>query len=170
MSRFGAVCLIIGFGVLLSDAAVQAQGVRLSGIGGRLGFVKPENIDGTFGIGFHADLGQIIPNLTLYPSIEYWEENADIGPFDVDVSQLALNGDLRYYFPLAGDSKVDVFAGGGLAILFNDPGDNDVGVNAIAGIDVPLSKSWVAGGELRFVINDDTVFKIMAGITYIFGK
>ncbi len=154
------------FFLTFAFSTAEAQGINFNGIGGRLGFVKPENIDGTFGIGFHTHLGEIVPNLVLYPSLEYWGKSRG----GVDFSQLALNGDLRYYFPLAGDANVDVFAGGGLGILLNDPGDNDIGLNVLGGIDVPFSGNWVAGGEIRFVINDNTLFKIMAGITYMFGK
>lgn len=38
----------------------QAQGLSLKGIGGRLSFVKPEDIDGTIGVGAHVNLGEIV--------------------------------------------------------------------------------------------------------------
>ena len=49
--------------LLFADMAAAAD-IGFMGIGGRLGYVKPEDpIDGTFDIGVVVDLGTIIPAL-----------------------------------------------------------------------------------------------------------
>ncbi len=158
--------LSVGIAVLVvftfSLSTLWAGDLRFKGVGGRLGYVKPEGFDGTVSFGGHANLGEFVEHLVLYPSIEIWSKRG----FD----QIALNGDVRYYFPPPSDSNIEFFAGGGVGILLNSPGDNDVGLNLLGGIDVPVSEQWVATGEARFVFNNQTVFKITAGITYIIGN
>lgn len=166
-----AACLLFTFS---GEALSQELGFK--GIGGTLQFVKPENIDGTVGFGAHADLGQIIEHLTLFPSIEYWGKSE--GP--LDFSQFAVNADVRYYFP--NSSNLSFFAGGGLALLFSSADVNlggfgtrsdnstDIGLNLLGGIDVPVSEKLVFTGSAKFVISDGNVFKIMGGLTYLLGE
>ncbi len=146
----------------------MAQGLALTGVGGRLNFVDPEGSGGTIGIGGHAHLGFIIPSLALYPSLEYWNKSG--------VKSFVINGNVRYYFPTT--SNIDLFGGGGLAISFvnkdlgpsGDKNDTDIGLNLLGGADFPITDNLVATAELTFLISDINVLKITGGITYLFGK
>jgi len=165
-------CLVFAFGA--GDLLAQELGFR--GVGGRLSFVKPEDVDGTIGFGAHADLGEIIESLVLYPSVEYWTKSD--GP--LDFSQFALNADVRYYFP--GASSVAFFAGGGLAVLFSSADINlggfgsasdsstDIGLDLLGGVDVPVSDKLTFSGTAKFVISDGNAFKVTAGVTYAIGE
>lgn len=161
------LCLVFAFGA----GEALAQGLGFKGIGGRLSFVKPEDVDGTIGFGAHADLGEIIENLTLYPSLEYWSKGE--GP--ADFSQFAVNADARYYFPSS--NNLSFFAGGGIAFLFNsvdvgpfDDSETDIGLDLLGGVDVPVSDNLVFTGSAKFVISDGNVFRITAGLTYLIGE
>jgi hypothetical protein len=165
-------CAVFILVVLCVTGAAVAQGLGFYGIGGRLSYVNPENIGGTFGLGAHADFGEITQNLVLYPSLEYWGKSE--GSFDF--SQVSINGDVRYYFPSA--STTSFFAGGGLAILFSSTGvedldsasATDIGLDILGGVDVPINENLVFTGKAKFVISDGNVFKISAGLTYAFTK
>lgn len=164
------VALVCGF------AASSYAQIGFNGIGGRLGFVKPESIDGTVAFGVHANLGEVIENLVLFPSIDYWTKSE--GP--LDFSQLGINADARYYFPSGGD--MSFFAGGGLGILITsadidlgpfgsaDASSTDIGLDLLGGLDMPVGENLIFTAEARLVLSDLQSFKIFAGITYALGN
>ena len=156
----GCFLIVCSVGV----GALAAQEIGFNGIGGRLSFVDPEGpIGSTVGLGVHADLGEIIKQLRLYPSLEYWSKSS--------FSQFVINGDLRYYFPTQG--KADFFAGGGLAILFNSVGDfnaSAVGLNFLGGADFPVNEQLLGTVTVKFLASDINALKITAGITYLLNR
>ncbi len=152
-----------------------AQGIGFHGIGGRVGFAKPENIDGTFSIGAHANLGEVIENLVIFPSVDYWGKS-ELG---LDFSQFAINADGRYYFPSSG--SMSFFGGAGLGFIFThaevsflgqSAGDTnmDIGLNLFGGLDVPVGEKLSFTAETRFVVSDISTFKVLAGVTYRMGE
>lgn len=160
--------LIIGFAV--GDG--MSQNLGFQGIGGRLSYVKVEDVDGGIGFGAHANLGEIIPNLVLYPSLEYFKKSEGI----VDFSFISINADARYYVPTQGN--IDLFVGGGLAIHFSkadagpfgDDSSTDVGLDLLGGIDIPVSDNLVATVKAKYIISDSNALKITGGITFLLGK
>ncbi|MFQ5823147.1 MAG: outer membrane beta-barrel protein [bacterium] len=164
--------LVVNFAIVLvlsiTFSNSKAQGLGFKGVGGRLSFVDPESpIGSTIGFGGHVHLGEIITNLALYPSLEYWSKS--------DVSSFVINGNVRYYFPTSGN--IDLFGGGGLAISFVNietaSGDNnttDIGLNLLGGADFPIGENLVATAKLTFLISDIDVLKITGGITYLLRK
>ncbi len=157
--------------VSLAVSGAMAQKLGFNGIGGRLSYVDAEGVDGTIGFGAHANLGNIIENLTLYPSIEYWTKGEGV----VDFSSFSINGDARYYIPTSG--SVNVFAGGGLALLFNkvsvgtfDDSETKLGLDLLGGIDIPVSDNLSATAKIKFVVSSDNILKITGGLTYILKK
>ncbi|MFQ5706230.1 MAG: hypothetical protein ACE5HO_02210 [bacterium] len=134
----------------------MAQGVGFKGIGVRLGLVEPEGPNNTtVFVGGHADFGEIIPNLNLYPSLEFSRKNS----FTI----VAINTDVRYYLPVV--SIVKPFAGGGLAILATS-GDSDVGLDLLGGVDFPVALNITAFTKLKFTISDNNIFRLTGGITF----
>ena len=95
----------------------------LRGIGGRLSYVNPEDLNGTFGLGAHADFGDFLPLLAYYPSITYWRSSLDLPGFDVSFTEIALNNDVHYYIPTHGN--VSPYFGGGLGIIYSSMEDVD---------------------------------------------
>lgn len=61
------------------------------------------------------------------------------------------------------------FAGGGVAISTDD--DNNIGFLLTLGVDVPISRTFVANAALNVgFIEDTTDFGLMLGVGYVFGK
>ncbi|HEX9655162.1 MAG TPA: outer membrane beta-barrel protein [bacterium] len=164
--------LMIGFSV----STGMSQNLGFNGIGGRLSYVDVEDVDGGIGFGAHANLGEIIQNLVLYPSFEYFGKTDDSQGIDIDISFISINADARYYIPTQG--TIDPFVGGGLAIhfskadagAFGDTSETDFGLDLLGGIDVPVSDNLVATAKLKYVISDSKALKITGGITFLLGK
>ena len=170
----------------------QASDIGFYGIGGRFSYVKPEDIDGTFGFGCQADLGTLVSTLHLYPSIDYWQkkQTEDIGYYKIkySFSEISLNGDVRYYISTSNVAKLKPFIGGGIAIIISrvsmdmedtsgygfdlsdSDSDTDIGLEFLGGFDISLSELLVGSIEGKFKFNGVDTFKISAGITYLMGK
>lgn len=171
------VALLCSLGVGTSSAR---EGLGLYGIGGRLSYVSPDNLDGTIGLGIHADLGEVfVENLKIFPSIEYWSKSESGGGIDTDFSQLTVNADARYYFPASG--SIAIFAGGGLVLAFYstdvssefgefDASSTDIGLDFLGGIDLPIQENLILTAEAKFLVSDQSVFRISAGLTFMLGK
>lgn len=170
-SLFVSLFAVLIVGLAVSGALAQKLG--FNGIGGRLSYVKVEDVDGGIGFGAHANLGEIIQNLVLYPSFEYFAKEES----GVDISFISINADARYYVPTQG--TIDPFLGGGVALhfsKFDPPGDlfdadeTDFGLNLIGGIDIPVSDNLVATAKAKYVISDSNALKITGGLTFLLGK
>ncbi|RMF68979.1 MAG: hypothetical protein D6743_02625 [Calditrichaeota bacterium] len=152
--------------LLLCPRISQAQDLGFKGIGARLGLVDADGTDTTVFFGAHVHLGELIQNLVLMPSIDYFSKN------NVDI--FSVNGNVRYYFPTNGNTAF--FLGGGLAIVhvsvdrgpFRDDNKTRLGLNVLGGADFPLGDRFVATAKLIYVTRGDQV-KVMGGITYMFG-
>ncbi|MFQ5639330.1 MAG: hypothetical protein ACE5IR_15205 [bacterium] len=169
MKRNILLLVIITAASLLISENSSAQNIGLQGAGGRVSFVDPEGGGGgAIGLGGHVHLGEIIPNLVLHPSLEYWSKSG--------VSAFTINADVRYYFPTEGN--IDFFGGGGIALnftsvdlgQFGDANSTDLGLNILGGADFPVAENLVATAEIKFLLSDFHAIKITGGITYFFGN
>lgn len=172
----------IAFSILLVTAitgySLQAADISFRGAGGSVGVMS--GAMGAMTLSAHANLGEIIPNLVLYPSIEYFGVSF--------VNVVSLNSNVRYYFPLK-NSPVDWFAGGGLGLSMikvdyssvlgplgssSTPGFEyastsfGVGINAVGGADYSITENLVTTGKLAVALNSMAGVKVVAGITYMF--
>lgn len=144
-------------GVCLLVPAVS-QAFQFNGIGARLGYVNPEDLDGTFMIGGHLNFDD--PNgLRLQPSLHYWNGDA--------VSDIAPNIDLSYRF--MGGSQVTPYLGAGLGLHMYDAenssfSDTNVGLNIFGGVAFPSSRSELFL-EARHSTSDITQTAILGGVT-----
>lgn len=182
MKKIALSILAVVFIALLSFNA-QAQSLGFNGIGGSVSMVKPEDSDTVVGFGVHADFGQIVNGLHLYPSVEVFTAKATetvpgFGTFEAEASVLSLNGDVRYYFPTQG--SLGFFAGGGLALHMTGDtkvngdkvadGESDFGLNLLGGIELPVSERLSFSGLAKYLVGDNKGFKITAGLTYAMVK
>ena len=164
----------------------EKYGVGFQAVGGRLGLVNPEDVDVTFGIGGHADLGTIVSTLHLFPSIEFWHGSESIKFYGIKIaessySEIAINGDVRYYFPYSGTVRIEPFVGGGLSLCIstasisyvdgNESSDTDVdiGLEFLGGVDFPLGTTLIGFVEGKFKIGGWDSFKLTGGITFPMG-
>jgi opacity protein-like surface antigen len=193
MKRVTFVVLASVLASMLFASTVSA-GIGFMGIGGRVGYVKPEDpIDGTFGLGVVADLGTIIPVLRLEGSVDYWSKSYKIGVMGFDEewtwSDIMIGATAKYMIPTQG--TVAPFVGGGLALhmfkwewtcddnLYGDYLDGtcddsqtetDIGFHAVGGVEMELSPNLRGGLEARYAIADPDHFGIFATIAYMLGK
>jgi len=192
MKRTFFVVLVAALAGLMFASAASAK-IGFMGIGGRVGYLKPEDpIDGTFGLGVVADLGTIIPALGLEASVDYWSKSYDISVFDFDEewtwSDIMIGATAKYMIPTQG--SVMPYVGGGLALhMFKwewtcqsydfwgedlitencDDTSTDIGFHAVGGIDMELSPNLRGGIEGRYAIADPDHFGIFGKLTYVVG-
>ncbi len=159
--------------ISLTSGGAMAQEIGFNGIGGRIGFVDAEAVDATVIFGAHAFLGEIIENLALVPSIDYFSKN--------EVNILSVNANVRYYFPLQ-NSNIEPFLGGGLGFVrFDFPGVNVGGISAgggsateftinlMGGADFPIQDNLVATAQLIYATEGEQL-KILGGLTVLLGQ
>ncbi len=96
--------------------ALASSDVGFKSVGVDLGFVSPEDIDGTIGFGAFADLGSFSPRVGLSGHLGYWSKSEDFFGSETSVRDVSLTGRVRYKFPTA--SKFQPYAGGGLGMHF----------------------------------------------------
>jgi opacity protein-like surface antigen len=106
-----AVVCIVG----ATDTRAGANlGVR--GIGARLSFVNPSDVDATMGFDFIADLGTLRQQLAVETTLDFWSSEEERNS-NVDVRDVVLGARLKYTFDLA-NRNVRPYAAGGLALHF----------------------------------------------------
>ncbi|MFQ5675174.1 MAG: outer membrane protein [bacterium] len=171
MKRMGitAFCAFALLGLTFNDSAAQ---LGFRGVGGGIGYVKPNDVDGTVLFGGQVNLGEIVPGLALVPMVDFFSKS--------DFDFFSINGNVRYYFPTS--SNLDFFATGGLAIVrvsaptVNVPGfgsaggsNTEIGLNLGGGVDIPLTDKLVGTGQIIYVTEGEQI-KIIAGVTVLLGQ
>lgn len=141
---------------------VAAQDLGLRSYGVRLGAALED--DPQVLVGGHADLGRLAPNLRIQPLFTVGAGS--------DALTLLLGGEAHYLFPVEANSAVEPYIGGGVGVhhLDLDEGgdDTEVALLVAGGVDVPVQRWWGWFAEGRFVIVDDTVFRLEAGINWVY--
>ncbi len=178
----GAAVALFLIGLAEPVQAEDTTGIRFYGIGGSLSIASPENWDAGFALGAHADIGEIMPNLSIVPNLSTWRKTRRASGYgytvEATLSQFAANADLRYRFPTR--AQAQFYAGGGLGLNFNSvsysegyryyrPGfsvsGTEIGLNLLGGVEMPLSGSLIGMGQLKYGVGDIDTFFITAGIT-----
>ena len=184
MKKLGFLLLILIFSVGISFAQSD---IGLKSIGGKLGFVMPEDpIDNTFGLGVVADLGTITPAIALQAHVEYWGKSYDVGYYEWTFSEIIIGATAKYYFPTQGIMKF--YGGGGLDfIIGNSSGeytgtnpyytntdvsdsDTDIGFHFCGGGEYPLSETMTGFAELKYTVDGADFFSIFAGVKFKMGQ
>src|SRR5262245_31987769 len=116
MKRF-PLYLLLAIGLLGAGQASAQSNLGFRAIGGNLAFVNAENLDGTFGFGIFADMGQIAPRIGLEPILEYWSKSEDAFGAKASMRDITFGARGKYYFETK-NLKVRPFAGAGLGLHF----------------------------------------------------
>lgn len=144
--------------LVLAVAAAPAAAFGIGGYGGKIGWVVPEDLDGTFMVGGHLELERPGSRWHLQPSLHYWNEDG--------LSDFNPNLDLYYHFNAEG--LMTPYVGGGLGLHVLDGGgdsQSDVGANLFGGLRFPgASTNYFLEG--RFSATDVSQFGILGGITF----
>lgn len=165
MQRTRFPLLMLSIAIVLSGEYALAQGLKLTGVGGRIGYFDPEQLSGTVGFGGHLSFttGQV----KLLPTVEYWGKSKN----NVDFSQWSFAVDARYHYS---SESFNPFVGLGLGVLNTDGGvgdsSTDFGLDLLGGVELPVSEKLAITGELKYVVTELHTVRISAGLTYLLGK
>ena len=180
----GMCLLVCGFAA--TDSSAEAD-IGVKGVGGRLAFVSPDNIDGTIGFGALIDLGTITPDIGLEATLDYWSQSEGSGNFEISFRDIAIGARAKYNFAVE-DKKLKPYAAGGLAIhmlkseipaitfLGTTVGGGDV-TDTEFGIDIAGGLGYAAGenidivGEVMYrIVSDFAQFVLSGGVIFWFGE
>jgi len=112
-----AFVLLLAAGVVSTHQAAAQTNIGFNGIGGSIAYVSPENIDGVFGLGIFADMGQLSPRIGFEPSLEYWSHSEEAFGTKASIRDVTLGARGKYYFETT-SPKMRPFAGAGLGLHF----------------------------------------------------
>jgi opacity protein-like surface antigen len=104
-------------GVLASTTAMAQSDIGLKGIGGAIGYVSPENVDGTFSIGALADLGTIAPRWNIESRLDWWSHSEEAFGAKASIRDITLGARTKYMIEVA-NPKLQPYVGAGLGLHF----------------------------------------------------
>jgi len=154
-SLFVWICV----GTMLVTAS-PASAFGPTGFGWKLGYMTPENLDGTVLVGAHLEFEQHESRLHLVPSVMYWKTN--------DLSDLSANADLYYHFVREGLVTPYVGAGLGINSFSNDRSNQSngkLGANLFGGIRLP-APGFHYFLEGRYTASDVSQFAVLGGVSF----
>ncbi|MEE9270933.1 MAG: outer membrane beta-barrel protein [Candidatus Krumholzibacteria bacterium] len=179
-----AMALLLCVAAATDTHAGANLGMR--GVGGRLSFVNPQDIDGTIGFDLIADFGTLRPQLALEATLDYWSSEEDRGSVSNDVRDIALGARLKHTFNVT-NARVRPYVAGGLALHFirtevpamliggvpipgTDDSDTKLGLDLAGGVGYKTSPNLFVVGELRFRLVSDVPQAVLAGgVVYWFN-
>ncbi len=139
--------------------APAAHAFGLSGVGFKLGAVKPEDLDQAWTAGGHLEFEQPGSQWHLLPGVMMWSEDGvtDVNP----------NFDVYYHFSPEG--TITPYLGTGLgihAMSFRGGGsDTQLGMNLFGGVRIPMTASHLFI-EGRYTASETSQFGILGGATF----
>ncbi len=145
----------------LTPPSASAQDLRLTAYGVRSGVVLDNDLVQIL-IGGQVDLGLIADNVRLQPLVT-------VGVGDDAVSLLAA-AEAHYLLPVRAGAAVEPYAGGGIGVhhLNFDRGgeDTEFALTVVGGADIPVTRYWGWFAEGRFVIADESLFRLEGGLNW----
>lgn len=177
-----AVCL---FAFCLSTTVLGQVAFGLRGVGGRLGYVMPEDpIENTIGFGAQADLGTITKDLYLAALLEIWSRSykAEAPPYgkaEWRWTEIVMGASAKYFFKV--ESEFKPYLGGGLNFTISrskweisllgykyedSESETDIGLHVLGGAKYPLSPELTGFAELIYHLNGADYLGIFVGVTY----
>jgi len=177
--------LALACGVLVASPAMAASDLGFKRLGAAVGYVSPDNLDGTIGFGAFVDHGTITPRLGLESRVDYWSQSEEEFGAEASISDLTIGARAKYYFPVS-STTVRPFAGGGLGLHFLSaevsievPGfppmtaedsSTEFGLDMGGGIVTALSPSTDLHGELWYTLSDLDQLSLRLGLSFKLGN
>jgi opacity protein-like surface antigen len=111
---------VIGLVALIALVAIvgNAQQIGLKSIGGEVGYNSFSFASESWGgimFGAVANLGEVTPGLSLYPSVTYATASKSLYGADAKVNDFAINANVKYAFKGQG---ITPYVGGGIGLNF----------------------------------------------------
>lgn len=169
-----------------ATAAMAQSDIGLKRVGVAVGFVDPENMDGTFSFGAFTDLGTITPNVKLESRLDYWSWSKSEFGAETKTSDITLGARGKYFFELQ-NSKLRPFAGAGLALHFlhgevttpaggglpamtASDSETKLGLDLGAGASTPMTPKVDLLSEVWYgFVSDVNQFSLRVGLSYKLG-
>jgi opacity protein-like surface antigen len=178
--------LALALGVMAASQAMAQADIGFKRVGASLGYVNPENVDGTLGIGVFADLGTVAPAISLEPRIDFWSKSQDAFGSSASISDVTVSGRAKYNFTTS-NPNLRPFAGGGLGLHFLHseatiaiPGfasetfsasDTKLGLELGGGVATTVSPRAELTGEMWYgIVSDFNQLAIRVGVSYKLGS
>lgn len=169
-----------------AHASESQMHLGLRAIGGSLGYISPENVDGTFTLGIFADMGRITDNITLEPRIDYWNKSEEQFGAKASVRDIIIGARGKYRFQTA-NPKLMPFAGAGLSFHMihaeasvTQPGfpemkvedsTTKLGLDIGGGVATPVGPRYDLIGEAWYgIVSDVSQFSLRVGMSYHLGN
>ena len=149
-----------GLALVIGVIPVRSWGMGVQGVGGKLGYSNPENLDGTAMMGVHAELAENGTRIHVLPNMMHWKVDG--------VRDVSPNLDAYYHFEREGRVTPYVGAGVGLNFVHNervDRSNTDIGMNVIGGLRFPGKENHVFL-EGRYTASDVNQASLLTGITF----
>jgi opacity protein-like surface antigen len=174
--------LALAAAVLTPAASLAQSDLGLKKLGVSVGFVNPENLDGTATFGVFADHGTIAPRFGLESHIGYWSCSERVYTTETSVSDVAFGARTKYY--IESETKMQPFVGGGLGLHFvhaevvipaqfgfpemrTEDSSTKLGLDLGGGITTPLGARTDLNAELWYgIIPDVSQFSMRVGLAY----
>jgi outer membrane protein W len=166
---------------IVSTGALAESDLGLKDIGAAVGFVSPDNIDGTFSIGVFADHGNVTRHIGLESRLDYWGQSESAFGAEASIRDIAIGTRGKYYFETS-KANLKPFAGAGLGIHFLHseatvamPGSEmtvedsatKLGLDLGGGLAAAVSPRANLLGELWYsVVSDVSQFSLRCGMSY----
>ena len=171
--------------LMITGSAYSGMSYIRTGAGFIVSLVGPDGrLHPTFGWGGLMDLGFSLGNageLHFFPNIEFWISGDERPGVDETCFEMAINGDVRYYFPVPKRITVRPYGGMGLAAVYEyqnleylngtdrDYTDMGVAVNFMGGIDIPFTSSITGFTEMKGKVGEgNEVIKFTFGMKFLF--
>ncbi len=188
--------LVIGiFCLLLAGLSTAQTNIGFNGIGPMIGYVSPENIDGTIAFGARADLGSI-SKFGFMADVLFWskgqKETSVYYSYEYSYSSFYVTALGKYSF---GDPNAQLrpYTAAGLGFCFSkvsadehymvvkslpsatspmslSDSNTDLCIHLIGGVDYQLSPQLTGFAEFRYMLGGWDTWGIFAGAIYNLSK
>jgi opacity protein-like surface antigen len=175
-------------GAIWAPSAMAESDLGFKGIGAAVGYVGPEDIDGTFSIGAFMDHGNITDRISLESRVDYWSQSESAFGSEASVRDIAVGARGKYNFVVS-NPKIQPFLGAGMGVHFvkaevsmpdfGIPGMptsvedsmTKFGLDLGGGISTPVAPRADLMGELWYgIVSDVNQFNLRFGMCYQLGS
>jgi hypothetical protein len=159
------ICATVAMLAAAPTVARAQNGLELMGYGFRAGASLDDELT-QFLVGGHLDLGRPYDSLRVQTIIT--------AGFGDDAFSFLLGGEAHYLFPVGATASIEPYAGGGLGLHHinrdrrRDNDTTEAALLLVAGFDVPASRWWGYFVEGRFLVADESVFRLEGGVTWLY--
>ena len=184
MKRIVFIFMILG-GVLLSTQATAQSDIGFKRLGASVGYISPEDLDGTLGLGIFADLGTISPVIGLEARLDYWSWSEEEFGTEVSIDDISIGARAKYLFTIQ-DSSIRPYIGAGLSMHFLnaevtfddgnggtmtvDDSQTELGLDLGGGMATAISPKVDLIGELWYGISDIDQLALRMGFAMKLGS